>query len=119
MAVKYKPTAENLKLTEALAMSGLRDSEISDLIGCAESTLKKYYATELRRGRKIANAKVVSALFNNAMKGNVAAQIFWCKTRLGWSEKSELAIDIPLPARIRYVEISEGDEDDTNQGEAH
>ena len=70
-------------------MAGYRDSEIADLVGCAESTLKKYYAAELSRGRKIANAKVVTALFNNAMKGNVAAQIFWCKARLGWREIPE------------------------------
>lgn len=107
MAVKYKTTAENQKLSEALAMSGLRDSEIADLIGCAESTLKKYYATELSRGRKIANAKVVTALFNNAMKGNVAAQIFWCKARLGWRETPENgSSDQTPPPKPTYFELS-------------
>lgn len=110
MAKPYKKSAESAEMTKALAMSGLKDDEIADLVGCAESTLKKYYAEELRFGRKGANARVVASLYKNALSGNVAAQIFWCKARLGWREVSEglQANATPPPSPI-YAELHRTD----------
>ncbi len=56
-------------------------------------TLERYFKTELREASTKANAAIAGALFKNAMEGNVAAQIFWCKTRLKWRETAELDLN--------------------------
>jgi hypothetical protein len=45
---------------------------------------------ELDLGTAKANAQVAGFLFNSARNGNVTAQIFWLKTRVGWKETPEL-----------------------------
>lgn len=50
-------------------------------------TLKKLFATELKLGMELANAKVANALFTMATKDKIpAAAIFWLKCRAGWKE---------------------------------
>ena len=50
-------------------------------------TLKKHYGHILADIRADKDMKVVNSLFLNAIEGNVTAQIFWCKTRLGMTEQ--------------------------------
>lgn len=102
----YKITEENRRLVRALSLSGQTDAAIAHLVGCAETTIQKYFSEELKEGRKIANAKVVGALFKSAMEGNVSAQIFWCKTRLGWRETADAVPQIAaIPPRLEYAEL--------------
>jgi hypothetical protein len=50
-------------------------------------TLRSAFREELDRGRAIASQAVANALFNNAVhSNNVAAQIWWSKARMRWSE---------------------------------
>ena len=67
---------------------GLTKAEIASFLSVSESTVSRKFKEELRRGRVKANAAVVQALYRNAVNGNVAAQIFWAKTRLGWRENA-------------------------------
>lgn len=106
------------------AMSGITDEQIADNLGVAASTLyeykKKYpeFSEALKKGKDIADAQVVNALFKLATgfsyseetttaigevvsiqrysKPNTTAAIFWLKNRQPdkWRDKSEVKADI-------------------------
>src|SRR5438874_6899737 len=78
-----------------LAGVGVRQDDIAKIIGCAPKTLRKRCREDLDRGVAEANATVSGYLFAAAKAGNVAAQIFWLKTRAYWREKP--APDDPVP----------------------
>jgi hypothetical protein len=78
-----------------LAGVGLRQDDISKIIGCASKTLRKRFRDELDRGVAEANATVSGYLFASAKAGNVTAQIFWLKVRAHWREKT--VPDHPVP----------------------
>lgn len=59
----------------------------------SRSTLYKYYSEELQAGRVERDIEVVKALHENAINGNVTAQIFWCKTKLGMHDSPTAAVD--------------------------
>src|SRR3974390_1650768 len=67
-----------------LAGVGVRQDDIAKIIGCAPKTLRKRCRDDLDRGVAEANAMVSGYLFAAAKAGNVAAQIFWLKTRASW-----------------------------------
>ena len=71
-----------------LAGVGVRQDDIAKIIGCAPKTLRKRCRDNLDRGVAEANAMVSGYLFANAKAGNVAAQIFWLKTRAHWRERA-------------------------------
>jgi rhamnogalacturonyl hydrolase YesR len=89
---RYKPTDETRALIQRCVVAGFDEATIAICAGIGETTLKKYYAKELRESANRANAAVVGALYKNAMEGNVSAQIFWCKTRLCWRETDRLEV---------------------------
>jgi hypothetical protein len=69
-----------------LAGLGVPQDDIARIIGCAPKTLRKRFRDDLDRGAAEANAIVSGSLFAAAKGGNVAAQIFWLKTRAHWHE---------------------------------
>lgn len=71
-----------------LAGIGVRQDDIAKIIGCAPKTLRKRCREDLDCGVAEANALVSGYLFANAKGGNVAAQIFWLKTRAHWRERA-------------------------------
>lgn len=109
------------------AMSGLTDEQIADNLVIAASTIyeykKKYpeFSEALKKGKDIADAQVVNALFKTATgftyyediatatgdvvqaqryaKPNTTAQIFWLKNRQPdrWRDKTEVKADITIP----------------------
>lgn len=88
----FIPTDEQRKQVERAAAVGLTNEQVAKVLGIGETTLKKYFAEELASGGPKANYNVAGALYQSAMKGNVTAQIFWCKTRLGWKEADRLEL---------------------------
>jgi transposase-like protein len=71
-----------------LAGVGVRQDDIARIIGCAPKTLRKRLRDELDRGVAEANATIAGYLFAAAKAGNIAAIIFWLKTRAHWRERS-------------------------------
>src|SRR5271154_1697883 len=71
-----------------LAGVGVRQDDIAKIIGCAPKTLRKRFRDELDRGVAEANAQVSGYLFAAAKAGNIAAIIFWLKTRANWRERT-------------------------------
>jgi hypothetical protein len=54
-------------------------------------TLRQHFEEELTLGPLEAQSNVRRTLFRMASSGqNPAATIFWCKTRLGWTEKGKV-----------------------------
>jgi hypothetical protein len=78
-----------------LAGVGVRQDDIAKIIGCAPKTLRKRLRDELDRGVAEANATISGYLFAAAKAGNIAAIIFWLKTRANWRER--MASDAPIP----------------------
>ena len=58
----------------------------------SSKTLVKHFEAELYTGTIHANTQVAGSLFKQAMAGNVAAQCFWAKTRMGWRETSRMEV---------------------------
>ena len=78
-----------------LAGLGVRQDDIAKIIGCAPKTLRKRLRDELDRGVAEANATISGYLFAAAKAGNIAAIIFWLKTRANWRER--MVPDEPIP----------------------
>jgi len=78
-----------------LAGVGVRQDDIAKIVGCAPKTLRKRFRDELDRGVAEANAQVSGYLFAAAKAGNIAAIIFWLKTRANWRERTPP--DHPMP----------------------
>ena len=70
-----------------LAGLGVPQDDIANIIGCAPKTLRKHFRAELDRGVAEANAVIAGCLFATAKAGNIAAMIFWMKTRGRWREQ--------------------------------
>lgn len=88
----HEPTADQRQIVEMGAALGFTQIEIARRIGIGEDSLRKYYREELDNGAFKATMKVGASLFNKAIGGDTAAQIFWMKTRAGWSEKQKLEV---------------------------
>jgi len=83
---EFAATDRMRKKVRSLAIQGVPQEVIAGVIECDPKTLRKHFRQELDRGMAEANAKVVGALYRSAMRGSVAAQIFWVKTRMRWWE---------------------------------
>tara|TARA_Y100000114_G_scaffold128662_1_gene125792 strand:- start:253 stop:696 length:444 start_codon:yes stop_codon:yes gene_type:complete len=77
---------DDKKTVEALAIAGVTQRLIAQIVKISEPTLRKHFREELDTSKARANAVISQALFKNAKDGNVAAQIFWLKTQAGWRE---------------------------------
>jgi|SRR5215472_14626769 len=69
------------------AACGTPQEDIAKFIGCDAKTLRKHFRNELDLGMVEANAAMCGYLFAAAAEGNVTAQIFWMKTRMGLRER--------------------------------
>ena len=71
-----------------LAGVGVPQDDIARIIGCAPKTLRNRCREDLDRGVAEANATLAGYLFAAAKAGNIAAIIFWHKTRAHWRERT-------------------------------
>lgn len=80
---------------EALAARGLTKEQIAHSLGisynCLNETTKrdKEFNEAIKRGQAKGISIISNALFENAKNGNTTSQIFYLKTRAGWTEKVE------------------------------
>jgi DNA-binding XRE family transcriptional regulator len=90
-----------------MTLAGVDQKTQAKIIGIAKNTLRRAFKTELEESLHLANSQVVASLLRSAVKGNVAAQIFWCKTKLGWRERDaiqEAESLPPIPVKTRGAE---------------
>ncbi len=83
---KHKPNRNTRAKVESMCAVGIPQHDISVVLGIDPKTLRKHYREELDSSMTKANAAVAGKLYSSAMSGDVRAQMFWCKTRLGWRE---------------------------------
>lgn len=88
---------DGLLLLQGWAREGLTEEQIAHNIGIARQTLWEWKKKEpniydaLKRNKDMVDFEVENALLDNALNGNVTAQIFWLKNRkkLQWRERIE------------------------------
>lgn len=91
-----KPIEIDLSEVERLAGLGLTDEEISSALGIATSTLyerKKQlseFSEAIKRGKAIAGGKVANKLFEQCLRGNVGAIVWYEKTRRGLKDQTDV-----------------------------
>lgn len=86
MASKHIPNDITRAQVKALS-AFLPQKHVAKYMKMDVKTLRKHYADIIYPAALDKDMQVVESLFANAIKGNVSAQIFWCKTRLGMSEQ--------------------------------
>jgi len=85
-----KPFVVNAAVREKvrhLAGLGVSQDDIARIVKCSPKTLRKRCRDDLDCGAAEANAIVSGCLFAAAKGGNIAAQIFWLKSRARWRER--------------------------------
>lgn len=84
----FVPTDEERKQVAALAGFGLPQEHIAVMVrgGIDTGTLAKHFAPELILGKAKANAKIGQTLFQQAIRGDTSAMIWWSKSQMGWRE---------------------------------
>jgi len=84
----FIPSDEQRRYVRSMAAFGIRQEDIAKVVGFRSlKTLRKHFSKEMESGRIDANCKVLQTLYEMATSGeDVAATIFWAKTRLGFQE---------------------------------
>jgi hypothetical protein len=68
----------------ALKSFGNTNEDIANYLGIHHETLTKHYKYELDSAQVRVNFEVAKSLYNKAINGDIAAIIFWLKTRARW-----------------------------------
>ena len=95
-----------------LAGLGLRLVDIGLVVGMSERTIRRNYDADVKKGVAVANAKIAQTLFSKAIEGDTTSLIFWCKTRLGWREKTDINLTsddgsmTPAPTKVNVAVLS-------------
>lgn len=92
---KWETVKDKLILVEGWAREGLTDEQIANNLAISIDTFYKYkkkypeFSESLKRGKEIVDYEVENALLQNALNGNITAQIFWLKNRKPrqWKDK--------------------------------
>lgn len=103
---QHKPTTETMAQVEALSGYGVRHDEIALYLDIDPKTLRKHYRAQLDKGVVKANVSVARSLHKQAVEGNVAAAIFWLKSRAGFREKQEVEVSGPGGGPIQTLDAS-------------
>lgn len=90
----YEPNEKDLGLVRELAADGVTVKDIAFIVGISHPTLLKYYGDEMRRVRIENVRKAGKNLYQQAMKGNMTALIFYLKSQGGWREKQEIDLNV-------------------------
>jgi hypothetical protein len=83
---RWQPTAKEREQVSMMTAIGIAQPAICRILKVSEKTLRRACRFEIATGQAQANTQVGEALFQAAVGGNVAAMIFWMKTRAGWKE---------------------------------
>ena len=100
--------------------NGATDKEIAERLGIGRDTMIEYkkefsdFSDILKRTKDIVDGQVENALLQNALNGNITAQIFWLKNRRPnkWRDKVELKDEDNINSKVIIVDTieTEGEE---------
>jgi hypothetical protein len=99
---KYEPNRNDKQRAwvKSMAALGMDHALIAKRIGLTLAQLEAKYSRELQTASPEIDAFVGGSLFQKALSGDVTAQIFWLKTRAGWSETIKRELSGPQRAPI-------------------
>jgi len=120
---KYEThVAPRLEEIKDWVRNGATDDEIIIRLGIARSSFYEYknkisdFSDALKETKEYVDAKVENALLQNALKGNITAQIFWLKNRRSerWREKPEEQEleENQINVTLTIENVSGGEDDD-------
>jgi hypothetical protein len=103
----HRPTEERRRHVEGMASRWLNQQDIAAILGICETTLRKHYAEELRRGTARGNLRLTERFRDKLDAGDTASIIWATKSRLGWSERIRQDVSVaggPIDAYLRMGE---------------
>ena len=83
-APHYKPNELDRQLVKDAMASGLTQDDAAMVLGVSTPTLVKYYQQEISSARAAMVTAIGGTLMTSALKGNLAAQMFYLKTQGRW-----------------------------------
>lgn len=116
----HKRSPDIAKQVAAMVMAGITQDQISEVVGIARNTLRKYYAKEIKNSKAKMITNVAGKLYENAMAGKEASIFFLLKTQAGYKERQVIEHDGNLDLSIdknrqsvvqRFLERKQKDED--------
>lgn len=110
---EWKFPKVDLDEVEAMACVGLTQMQMAEALHINPSVFGRMVKNDpvlteaIDRGKARGAKMIADALFANAMKGNVAAQIFSAKARLGWSDKQEIDLKTTHEVKMSFEDAVE------------
>lgn len=107
-----KPIEIDLGEVERLAGLGLTDTEICASLSISDETLRTRrrdslaFLEAIKRGKAIAGGKVANKLFEQCLRGNVGAIVWYEKTRRGLREATDITSGgKPIESKVEVIPI--------------
>ncbi len=100
---EYKPSEKDRQDILTMAAYGIPQNAIARILNIHTTTLVSHFSKELASARWLKAVEVGNALYQNAISGNVVAQIFYLKTQGGWKSADRVGVtDVPPPMPTKY-----------------
>lgn len=109
----YTQPKVDLSEIEMMASVGMTTKQIADALKLPPTTFGKLVKNDptvqeaIDRGTSRGIKMVTDSLFQNALKGNVAAQIFFLKNKGGWADKQELDQRLQVDTKMNFEDAVE------------
>lgn len=109
----YAQPKVDLSEIEMMASVGMTTKQIADALRIPPTTMGKLIKNDptvqeaIDRGTSRGVKMVTDSLFNLALKGNVAAAIFWLKNKGGWQDKQELDQRLQVETKMSFDDAVE------------
>lgn len=104
---RWEPTTQDRLMVKLAIAGGMTQEQTAQLLGISVASLQRHCRSELDTAALDANAKVSGALFSKAMKGDIAAIIWWEKTRRGLKDMSRTEHTGKDGGPIEYQNLSD------------
>jgi hypothetical protein len=102
----------DLARVEELARDGHTEANIARLLGVSQDTITRRkqdsadFADAMERGRQAAHSEVSNALFRQAKRGNVAAIVWYEKTRRGFTDRVLQELTGPGGGPVQHADVT-------------
>lgn len=94
---QHVPTEDSRAKVQKMSGYGVPQQMIAGVFDICENTLKKHYSRELALGKGMACANIGQRIYQRAFEdGDVTALIWYSKTQMGWTDKTEVAQTITI-----------------------
>jgi len=99
---KYEVNDIDRQIVIDATAAGLSQLDTAGILGMSLMTLRKYYLTELHTAKASMDQRIAGSLMQKALSGNLAAQMFYLRTKARWSETVKLGGDEGNPVQVEH-----------------